>query len=96
VELIDRKKIKYEKRTECFGHGEFFEVQKTYKESIDQMPIVEAIPVSVIKRAIAGISAADQCDQAAASDLRLRNSLEDVLKWYDTPVYKEYEKRTAR
>lgn len=96
MELIDRKQIKYEKRTECFGHGLFFDVQKVSKESVDSIPIVEAIPISVIKRAVAGISAADQCDQAAASDLRLRNALETVLNWYGTPIYKEYEERTAR
>ena len=33
--LIDANAIPYEKRTECFGHGEFFEVQKVYKEQLN-------------------------------------------------------------
>ena len=43
--LIDANAIPYEKRTECFGHGEFFEVQKVYKEQIDMMPTVDAVEV---------------------------------------------------
>lgn len=52
--LIDADSIKYEKRTECFGHGEFFEVQKVYKEDIDKMPTVDAIPVSWLKEKLVG------------------------------------------
>ncbi len=43
--LIDANAIKYEKRTECFGHGAFFEVQKVYKEDIDKIPTVDAVEV---------------------------------------------------
>lgn len=61
---------------------------------IDEASTVDAIPIAVMKRAIAGINAADQCDQAGRYDFELRNALRTVLKWYDTPVYKECERRT--
>lgn len=49
MRLIDADSIKYEKRVECFGHGEFWETQKVYKENIDKMPTVDAIPTSWLK-----------------------------------------------
>ncbi len=61
---------------------------------IDKAPTVDAIPVAVIKRAISGISLADQCDQAGRYELELRAALERVLKWYGSPEYKEHERRT--
>ena len=61
---------------------------------IDDAPTVDAIPIAVMKRAITGIDAADQCDQAGRCDFELRAALKTVLKWYGTPAYKEYERRT--
>ena len=49
---------------------------------------VPSIPVVVMHRAIKGIDAADQCDQAGSYEFRLRNSLKEVLSWYQAPVYK--------
>ena len=56
---------------------------------LDQLPKVEAIPVSVMEREISGICAADQCDQAGRYDFQLRHALEIVLEWYNSPRYKE-------
>ena len=61
---------------------------------IGEQADVDAIPIAVIERAIAGINAADQCDQAGRYDFELRNALKTVLKWYGTPLYKETERRT--
>lgn len=61
---------------------------------IAYMPCVDAIPVAVMNRALAGINAADQCDQAGRYDFELRNALRVVLEWYGSPSYKEYEGRT--
>lgn len=55
--------------------------------------ITEAIPIAVIKRAISGVNAADQCDQAGRYDYELRAALNTVLEWYKSPVYLEHEKR---
>lgn len=60
---------------------------------IAYMPTVDAIPIAVIKMAIAGINAADQCDQAGRYDFELRNALRTVLKWYGSPIYKDCERR---
>ena len=59
---------------------------------LDQLPKVEAIPVSVMEREISGIYAADQCDQAGRYDYELRNALRTVLEWYGSPRYKEMAK----
>lgn len=59
---------------------------------MDQLPKVEAIPVSVMEREISGICAADQCDQAGWYDYELRNALRTVLEWYGSPRYKERAK----
>lgn len=61
---------------------------------IAYMPSVDAIPIAVMKREIAGINAADQCDQAGRYDFELRNALKTVLAWYATPRYKEIERVT--
>ena len=55
-------------------------------------PTVDAIPISVIKREINGIAAADQCDQAGRYDFELRNALNVVLKWYKSPRYQEAQR----
>ena len=57
-------------------------------------PIVEAIPITVMKRKIEGIGYADQGDQAGRYDLELRHALKTVLKWYESPSYKECERST--
>lgn len=66
-----------------------------FLDMIDEQPTVEAIPIATIKRAIAGISAADQCDQAGRYERELRDALNTVLKWYGSPGYQEHEKRTG-
>lgn len=48
---------------------------------------VPAIPIVVIERAIEGISAADQCDQAGRSDYIRRAALKECLWWYNAPCY---------
>ena len=60
---------------------------------LEQLPKVEAIPVSVMEREISGICAADQCDQAGRYDFQLRHALEIVLEWYNSPRYKEMVNR---
>lgn len=62
---------------------------------IDDAPTMEAIPIAVIKHAIAGISAADQCDQAGRYERELRDALNKVLEWYGSPGYQEHAKRAA-
>ena len=47
----------------------------------------EIIPICVMERAIAGIDAADQCDQAGRYDYELRRALKTVLEWYRAPIY---------
>ena len=66
-----------------------------FVDALRKAPTVEAIPIAVIKRAIAGLSAADQCDQAGRYERELRDALNTVLKWYGSPGYQEHEKRTA-
>ena len=56
---------------------------------LDQLPKVETIPVAIMKREIAGIGAAEQCDQAGRYDFELRSALRTVLEWYSSPRYKE-------
>ena len=48
-----------------------------------------SIPVCVMQRAIEGINAADQCDQAGRWDYDLRRALKTVLEWYHAPIYQE-------
>lgn len=48
----------------------------------------DVIPIAVIKRAIAGINAAESCDQAGRYDYELRRALKTVLEWYESPSYK--------
>ena len=62
---------------------------------VNEAPTVEAIPIAVIKRAIAGISMADQCDQAGRYERELRDALNKVLEWYGSPGYEEHAERTA-
>ena len=76
------------------GENEYVYDTNAVLDSIDAQPTVDAIPIAVMKRAIAGINAADQCDQAGRYEYELRNALKTVLKWYDSPVYKECERRT--
>lgn len=64
------------------------------RQNIKDAPTIEAIPVAVMERAILGIDAARQCDQAGRYDYELKSALQTVLKWYHAPVYKEYESRT--
>ena len=64
-------------------------------QNLEMEPAVEAIPIAVIRRAISGINAADSCDQTGQYERELRSALEIVLKWYDSPNYKEYKERTA-
>ncbi len=61
---------------------------------VDDIPTVDAIPISVMKSEIIGINAADQCDQAGRYDFELREALKTVLRWYETPRYKEHETMT--
>ena len=61
---------------------------------LEEIPAVDAIPIAVMKRAISGINAADQCDQAGRYDFELRNALKTVLEWYGSPLYEETERRT--
>ena len=65
------------------------------EQNIEKAPTVEAIPIAVIKHAIAGISAADQCDQAGRYERELRDALNKVLEWYGSPGYQEHAKRAA-
>lgn len=76
------------------GENEYVYDTNAVLESIDAQPTVDAIPISVMKRAIAGINAADQCDQAGRYDFKLRDALRIVLEWYGSPTYKECERRT--
>ncbi|MBR2587442.1 hypothetical protein IKE71_03695 [Candidatus Saccharibacteria bacterium] len=48
-----------------------------------------SIPVCVMQRAIEGINAADQCDQAGWWEYELRRALKRVLEWYHAPIYQE-------
>ena len=66
------------------------------RKFINNAPTVDAIPIAVMKRMISGINAADQCDQAGRYDYELRNALKTVLNWYDSPLYKECERRTHK
>lgn len=59
-----------------------------------ELPSVEAIPVAIMEREIAGIGAADQCDQAGRNDYELRDALRKVLKWYQSPRYEELARRS--
>lgn len=69
------------------------ELLKSYKSiglTPEEMALfvrAEIIPVKVMKRAIAGINAADQCDQAGHYDYELRRALKTVLEWYQAPVF---------
>ena len=44
--LIDANAIKYYKETQCYGHGDFREETRAYKEDIDAMPTVDAVEVA--------------------------------------------------
>lgn len=66
--------------------------EKECSDFKDGAAVVDAIPISVIKRAIDGISMADQCDQAGLYSYRLRDALRTVLEWYGSPSYKAYER----
>ena len=81
----------------CYVHGEYggCKLPAVFVPYIKGAPTVDAIPIAVIKREIAGIYAADQCDQAVRYDYELRNALQTVLEWYDSPLYKETERRTT-
>lgn len=72
------------------------DAEDDFKERLLDAPVVDAIPIAVIKRAIAGINAADQCDQAGRYDFELRNALKTVLEWYGAPAYKECERRAGK
>ena len=61
-------------------------------DEINDAPVIEAIPISVIKRGIDGCFAAIQCDQGGSYEYKLMNALKTVLDWYGTPNYRKTEK----
>jgi len=90
--LNKKKKYCFQTVGGCFPKSEWF----IKADDLFAAPTVDAIPIAVIKRAIAGISLADQCDQAGRWDYELRYALQTVLKWYGSPSYKEHERRTKQ
>lgn len=96
MELIDRKALHdagyevYEKF--CFNHVAR-DAMNELETLIQTAPTVDAVPISVINRAIAGCAATIQCDQAGIYTYKLRDALKTVLEWYGSPNYHEHEKR---
>ena len=56
----------------------------------------DVVPTEVIKREIEAIAFADQCDQASAYELRLKNALKLILEWRNTPAYQCRLEQTFR
>lgn len=94
--LIDANALKFHYARMQYPDGTSSNGYHAFVTSVEvkDAPTVDAIPIAVIKRAIAGINAADQCDQAGRHEFELRNALKTVLKWYNTPAYEECERRT--
>lgn len=63
------------------------EMGKLVKQVVEEAPEIEAIPIDVLKHELAGISAADQCDQGNSYNRELERAIKTVLKWRDSPAY---------